>query len=104
MRRSLVFLIVLALACIVVGTQWYLLTSQRTDLQAVERDFAFVLDADVEAINVVNAAQGADKVLIEEVLLDAQTEGGFIDADEKVEVVRITGNFVFVRKVKENRS
>lgn len=37
------------------------------DLQAVERDFAFVVDADVEALKLVNAAQGADKTLIEAV-------------------------------------
>jgi phenylalanyl-tRNA synthetase beta chain len=37
------------------------------DLQAVERDFAFVLDAGVEALTLVNAAAGADKALIEEV-------------------------------------
>ena len=40
---------------------------EAVDLQAVERDFAFVLDEDVEAAAVVNAAQGADKALIEEV-------------------------------------
>ncbi|KPQ06760.1 MAG: phenylalanyl-tRNA synthetase beta subunit PheT [Rhodobacteraceae bacterium HLUCCA12] len=37
------------------------------DLQPVERDFAFVLDARTEALAVVNAAQGADKALIESV-------------------------------------
>ncbi len=37
------------------------------DLQPVERDFAFVLDARVEAQQVINAAQGADKTLIEAV-------------------------------------
>ena len=37
------------------------------DLQAVERDFAFTLDADTEALAVVNAALGADKTLIETV-------------------------------------
>ena len=37
------------------------------DLQAVERDFAFVVDADIEADRVVNAALGADKALIETV-------------------------------------
>ncbi|MFY0597000.1 MAG: phenylalanine--tRNA ligase subunit beta [Cognatishimia sp.] len=37
------------------------------DLQAVERDFAFVVDADVEALTLVNAANGADKELIENV-------------------------------------
>ncbi len=35
-----------------------------SDLQPVERDFAFVVDADVEALKLVNAAQGADKALI----------------------------------------
>ena len=38
-----------------------------SDLQAVERDFAFVLDARTEAQVVVNAALGADKALIESV-------------------------------------
>ncbi|WP_370240850.1 phenylalanine--tRNA ligase subunit beta [Pararhodobacter marinus] len=37
------------------------------DLQAVERDFAFVVDSTVEALAVTNAAQGADKALIEAV-------------------------------------
>lgn len=37
------------------------------DLQAVDRDFAFVVDMDVEAITMVNAAQGADKALISSV-------------------------------------
>ncbi len=38
-----------------------------SDLQAVERDFAFVVDERVEALVLVNAAQGADKALIESV-------------------------------------
>ena len=38
-----------------------------SDLQAVERDFAFVLDARVEAEAVLKAARGADKALISEV-------------------------------------
>lgn len=37
------------------------------DLQAVERDFAFVVDSSVEALTLVNAAAGADKDLIENV-------------------------------------
>jgi phenylalanyl-tRNA synthetase beta chain len=37
------------------------------DLQAVERDFAFLVDSGVEAIALVNAAAGADKALIESV-------------------------------------
>ena len=35
------------------------------DLQAVERDFAFVVDGKVEALTLVNAAAGADKGLID---------------------------------------
>ncbi len=38
-----------------------------SDLQAVDRDFAFVVDKGVEALTAVNAAQGADKTLIESV-------------------------------------
>ncbi|MFV2034475.1 MAG: phenylalanine--tRNA ligase subunit beta [Halocynthiibacter sp.] len=38
-----------------------------SDLQAVERDFAFVVDGNVEAVTLVNAAAGADKTLIESV-------------------------------------
>jgi phenylalanyl-tRNA synthetase beta chain len=38
-----------------------------SDLQAVERDFAFVVEARVEALTAVNAALGADKALIESV-------------------------------------
>jgi phenylalanyl-tRNA synthetase beta chain len=37
-----------------------------SDLQSVERDFAFVVDADVEALVLINAAKGADKALISE--------------------------------------
>lgn len=44
------------------------------DLHAVERDFAFVVDASVEAMTAVNAALGADKALIEAVsVFDAFT-------------------------------
>ncbi|MEL7149239.1 MAG: phenylalanine--tRNA ligase subunit beta [Pseudomonadota bacterium] len=54
-----------------------------SDLQAVERDFAFVLDADVEAINVVNAAQGADKTLIEDVRVFDEFIGGSLGEGKK---------------------
>jgi phenylalanyl-tRNA synthetase beta chain len=40
-----------------------------SDYQAVERDFAFVVDAGVEALTAVNAALGADKTLIDSVRL-----------------------------------
>ena len=44
-------------------------------LQAVERDFAFVVDAGVEALSAVNAAMGADKALIEAVSVFDQFTG-----------------------------
>ena len=46
-----------------------------SDLQAVERDFAFVVDADVEALTLVNAAQGADKALIDSVTVFDEFSG-----------------------------
>jgi len=46
-----------------------------SDLQAVERDFAFVVDSSVEALTLVNAAQGADKTLIESVRVFDQFTG-----------------------------
>jgi phenylalanyl-tRNA synthetase beta chain len=49
-------------------------------LQAVERDFAFVVDAGVEALTAVNAAQGADKALIESVSVFDQFTGDKAEA------------------------
>lgn len=46
-----------------------------SDLQAVERDFAFVVDQSVEALTLLNAAQGADKALIERVSVFDQFTG-----------------------------
>ncbi|MBU3030183.1 phenylalanine--tRNA ligase subunit beta [Paracoccus marinaquae] len=46
-----------------------------SELQAVERDFAFVVDGQVEALALVNAAQGADKALIERVTVFDQFTG-----------------------------
>ncbi|MDK8874078.1 phenylalanine--tRNA ligase subunit beta [Paracoccus sp. SSJ] len=46
-----------------------------SDLQAVERDFAFVVDSGVEALTLVNAAAGADKALIERVTVFDQFTG-----------------------------
>ena len=43
--------------------------------QAVERDFAFVVDPQVEALALVNAAAGADKALIERVTVFDQFTG-----------------------------
>lgn len=46
-----------------------------SDLQAVDRDFAFVVDAGVEVLTAVNAAAGADKALIESVRVFDQFTG-----------------------------
>ncbi|MFG6530238.1 MULTISPECIES: phenylalanine--tRNA ligase subunit beta [unclassified Sulfitobacter] len=56
---------------------------QISDLQAVERDFAFVVDADVEALALVNAAKGADKNLIEDVRVFDEFIGGSLGEGKK---------------------
>ena len=56
---------------------------QISDLQAVERDFAFVVDADVEALTLVNAAKGADKSLIEDVRVFDEFIGGSVGEGKK---------------------
>ncbi|QQA42519.1 phenylalanine--tRNA ligase subunit beta [Pelagovum pacificum] len=53
------------------------------DLQAVERDFAFVVDADVESLTLVNAAAGADKALIDEVRVFDEFVGGSLGDGKK---------------------
>jgi phenylalanyl-tRNA synthetase beta chain len=51
-----------------------------SDLQAVERDFAFVVDARTEGLTAVNAALGADKTLIESVRIFDQFTGDKAEA------------------------
>ncbi|MFT6169453.1 MAG: phenylalanyl-tRNA synthetase beta chain, partial [Celeribacter sp.] len=53
------------------------------DLQTVERDFAFVVDQDVAALSVVNAAFGADKNLIEDVRVFDEFIGGSLGEGKK---------------------
>ncbi|MBO9434123.1 phenylalanine--tRNA ligase subunit beta [Ruegeria sp. R13_0] len=53
------------------------------DLQAVERDFAFVVDDTVEALTLVNAAAGADKALIEDVRVFDEFIGGSLGEGKK---------------------
>ncbi len=53
------------------------------DLQAVERDFAFVVDENVEALTLVNAAAGADKALIEDVRVFDEFIGGSVGEGKK---------------------
>jgi len=54
-----------------------------SELQAVERDFAFVVDASVEALTLVNAAAGADKALITEVRVFDEFIGGSLGEGKK---------------------
>ena len=54
-----------------------------SDLQAVERDLAFVLDAGVAASDVVNAAQGADKAAIDSVRVFDEFVGGSLGEGKK---------------------
>ena len=54
-----------------------------SDLQAVDRDFAFVVGAEVEAQTLVQAAQGADKALIREVRVFDEFVGGALGEGQK---------------------
>jgi phenylalanyl-tRNA synthetase beta chain len=53
------------------------------DLLPVDRDFAFVVDARVEALSIVNAALGADKALIADVRVFDQFLGGSLGDGKK---------------------
>ena len=52
-------------------------------LQPVERDFAFVVDADVRAERIVRAARAADRALITDVRVFDVFEGGALGAGKK---------------------
>ena len=54
-----------------------------SDLQAVERDFAFVVDANVEADTILKAAQGADKALIKDAYVFDIFEGSSVGEGKK---------------------
>ncbi|SLN46760.1 Phenylalanine--tRNA ligase beta subunit [Roseivivax jejudonensis] len=56
---------------------------EMSDFQPVERDFAFVVDADVAALDLVNAAAGADKALIEDVRVFDEFVGGSLGDGKK---------------------
>jgi len=54
-----------------------------SDLPAVERDFAFVVDSGIAAQDLIAAARGADKALIEDVSLFDLYEGEGLGNDKK---------------------
>jgi len=53
------------------------------DLQAVERDFAFVVDTNIDALTATNAAAGADKALITDVRIFDEFIGGSLGEGKK---------------------
>jgi len=60
-----------------------------SDLPSVDRDFAFVVDVDVVAQDVVRAAIGADKALIADVSVFDVFEGGSLGAGKKSIAIRV---------------
>ena len=61
-----------------------------SDLQAVERDFAFVVDLDTTAADLIRAVRGADKKLIRDVNLFDVYVGAGIDEDKKSLAISVT--------------
>jgi phenylalanyl-tRNA synthetase beta chain len=61
-----------------------------SDLQAVTRDFAFVVDADVTADRILRAARGADKELVSNVSVFDIFEGEAIGAGHKSVAIEVT--------------
>ncbi len=68
------------------ATRGALVTS---DLQAVERDFAFVVDADVDADTMLRAASGADKALISDAYVFDVFEGASVGEGKKSVAISI---------------
>ena len=60
------------------------------DLLPVRRDFAFALDKDVAASDVIRAAAGADKALIKAVNVFDVFEGGNLGDDKKSIAIEVT--------------
>ncbi len=61
-----------------------------SDLQAVRRDFAFVVDQSVDAATLTRAAAGAEKVLISNVSIFDLFEGASIGEDKKSIAIEVT--------------
>jgi len=61
-----------------------------SDLQPLHRDFAFVMNKDVEAGKLLRAANGADKKLITDVVLFDIFEGESVGADKKSLAIDVT--------------
>jgi phenylalanyl-tRNA synthetase beta chain len=61
-----------------------------SDLMAVKRDFAFVVDRSVEAAKIVKSARGADKSLITDVTVFDLFEGASLGEDRKSVAIEVT--------------
>lgn len=61
-----------------------------SDLMPVRRDFAFVLDRDVEAASVIKAARAADKALIADVTVFDVFEGSHVGEGNKSLAIEVT--------------
>jgi phenylalanyl-tRNA synthetase beta chain len=59
-------------------------------LQAVRRDFAFIVDRGVEAARIVKAARGADRKLVQEVSVFDVFEGDAIGREKKSVAIEVT--------------
>lgn len=63
---------------------------QTSDLMALSRDFAFVVDADVPAANILKAAKSAEKSLITTIKVFDVFEGEHIGAGKKSVAIEVT--------------
>ena len=61
-----------------------------SDLQAVRRDFAFIVDEALPAETLIRAAKGADKALISDVTLFDIFAGGSMEAGKKSLAIEVT--------------
>ncbi len=61
-----------------------------SDLQAVRRDFAFIVDADIPAQTLIRAARGADKAMIGDVTLFDVFSGGNMPEGKKSLAIEVT--------------
>ena len=61
-----------------------------SDLQAVARDFAFVVPREISSDSIVRAARGADKALIEDVSVFDVFSGEAIGAEKKSVAIEVT--------------
>ena len=61
-----------------------------SQLQAVRRDFAFIVDTNIEAATLLRAAQGADKKLISDVKIFDLFEGASLGEGKKSLAIEVT--------------